>query len=212
MKNLAIFMPFLRRLRPKNRNSGSGERGPRSFGGRIGWMLRTPGLIVLMWLAGGCGPSAEDEVGRGVELFNQGKFDEAAVAFKAASSKAPDRPEPHNNLGIVYATRGLYEEAVAEYQKAVQLDPDNAEPHYNLGNAYSALKQRQAAAAAYERALALAPERGEIHYNLAAVYYELDVFDKAWKHLRLASHYGAPPNLVKQLEGGLLQITGKPLD
>ena len=168
-------------------------------------------LAGVLFILSACGPSAEDELARGITFFEHGQFDEAAVAFKSASVLEPESPVPHNNLGIVYVTRGLYDEAIGAYQKAIKLDSKNAEPHFNLGNAYSTLKRVEDAAESYRQAVHLAPERGEIHYNLAATYYDLDRFDLAWKHVQLASQYGADGSMADHLERALEQITDGPL-
>jgi Flp pilus assembly protein TadD len=47
----------------------------------------------------------------------------------------PQRPEPKNNMGLVYESVGRIDEAQAQYDAALVLSPDNAELIGNLARA-----------------------------------------------------------------------------
>ena len=64
-------------------------------------------------------------------LYDQQKYYLAAWEFEYAIKAMPERPEPHNNLGLVYEAVGRFEEAISAYQCAADLDPTN--PQF-LGN------------------------------------------------------------------------------
>ena len=64
-------------------------------------------------------------------LYDQQKYYLAAWEFEYAIKAMPERPEPHNNLGLVYEAVGRFEEAISAYQCAADLDPMN--PQF-LGN------------------------------------------------------------------------------
>lgn len=63
--------------------------------------------------------------------FDQKKYYLAAWEFEHAAKLMPHRPEPHNNLGLVYESVDRLPEAIVEYQFARDLDPEN---HEYLGN------------------------------------------------------------------------------
>jgi serine/threonine-protein kinase len=87
----------------------------------------------------------------GVALREQGKLDEAVVAFLAAIRLKADFAEAHFNLGIALAMQGKLDEAAAAYREAIRLKPDYAEAHCNLGNALTRQFQFGEALAQFRR-------------------------------------------------------------
>jgi tetratricopeptide (TPR) repeat protein len=74
-------------------------------------------------------------------LAGQGKTTEAMAILQALIQEFPELPEPHNNLGVLWAAQGQLEAAAAALQMAIQ-----ARPHYktalkNLGDVYTAMAQ-----------------------------------------------------------------------
>jgi tetratricopeptide (TPR) repeat protein len=67
----------------------------------------------------------------GTIYFQQGKYYPAAWEFEYAKRKMPQRPEPHNNLGLIYERVQRYPEALDSYAQAIEIEPAN--PEY-LGN------------------------------------------------------------------------------
>lgn len=53
------------------------------------------------------------------------RFNEAAAAFQAAALKDPVKPEPHLELGKLYALQGDQPKALEAYRQALRLDPSN---------------------------------------------------------------------------------------
>ena len=64
--------------------------------------------------------------------FDQGKHYLAAWEFEYAQRMMPERPEPVNNLGLVYESIGQYQKAIPYYQLAVDFSPDCANYLGNL--------------------------------------------------------------------------------
>jgi protein O-GlcNAc transferase len=71
---------------------------------------------------------------RGVQLAQQGKYDEAAQEFERALQIRPTDTNALSNLGNIYFYAGDYDTAIERYRQAVSLKPDYAEAHSNLGN------------------------------------------------------------------------------
>jgi len=81
-------------------------------------------------------------------LAGMGNTDGAISAFEALAEDFPLRPEPANNLAVLYAEKGDYDRARKWLDKALATQPAYATAHRNLGDVYTAL-----ADLAYKRAL-----------------------------------------------------------
>lgn len=64
--------------------------------------------------------------------FDQEDFYRAAWEFEYAIKTMPSRPEPINNLGLVYEAVGRLEGAISRYEEAYALAPESAEYLGNL--------------------------------------------------------------------------------
>lgn len=75
----------------------------------------------------------------------------AEMAYKAATTLAPNDERGFIGLGNVYYDQQDFTQAVAAYRKAVEVNPKNFSVFENLGNAYYVLGQyQQAIEASYE--------------------------------------------------------------
>ena len=66
----------------------------------------------------------------------QKRYDELTIFLKGWLDKAPDDPQRHYRLGIIYEFKKEYDLAVAEYKKSIELQPDNARMLMALGRTY----------------------------------------------------------------------------
>ncbi|MCI0460721.1 MAG: tetratricopeptide repeat protein, partial [Gemmataceae bacterium] len=122
----------------------------------------------------------------GVALGQQGRLDDAVVAFQEALLRRPGSVEAWFNLGIIRAQQGKPDEAVACYQQALRLDPGYAAAHINLGAVRMQQGQREEAVACFQEALRLKPEAVEAHLNLGKAFTEQGQHEQARTHLRQA--------------------------
>jgi tetratricopeptide (TPR) repeat protein len=81
----------------------------------------------------------------GVELFNQGRYQEALVQYKRALGINPWLPEIMSNLGSVYASLKDYDQAIRWYQTALKRNPQNPKIYINLGRIYWDLGRKEEA-------------------------------------------------------------------
>ena len=58
-------------------------------------------------------------------MANQ-RVEEAVDSYRQAIECNPKNPEPHNNLGILYAAVGKLDLALEHYREALQLNPRSA--------------------------------------------------------------------------------------
>jgi predicted O-linked N-acetylglucosamine transferase (SPINDLY family) len=115
-----------------------------------------------------------------------GRAVQAVAAYRQAIALDPNRPEFHNNLGLMLQALNKLPDAAAAYRKAIALAPGMREAHFNLGLALAAMGRPADAAAAYRQALALMPEYAELHYNLANTLLALGDPDAAIDSYRRA--------------------------
>lgn len=99
---------------------------------------------------------------KGVILIEKGKTEDAITLFQALTEDAPDRPEPYNNLGLLYALQGQYEKAKNAVEMAIRIQPTYALAHENLGEIYAKMASKE-----YERALQLDPNNASLQSKLA---------------------------------------------
>ncbi len=71
-----------------------------------------------------------------VDLFGQGKRQEAAVALRALIEKNPDFYDAYESLGMVYYKMGQLDEAIEWTERLAALKPDQAMAHTNLSVFY----------------------------------------------------------------------------
>ncbi|MDT0633555.1 tetratricopeptide repeat protein [Spectribacter hydrogenooxidans] len=81
-------------------------------------------------------------------LAQAGDTDAAINLFGELAREHPDRPEPANNLAVLYSRQNDYEQARRWLEAAMETHPAYATAHRNLGDVYTAL-----AAVAYSKAL-----------------------------------------------------------
>ncbi|MFD3166065.1 tetratricopeptide repeat protein [Herpetosiphon sp. NSE202] len=135
-------------------------------------MKRTPAIVstgLLLVALTGCGaPSAADMNAEGNALYEQGVYGQALNQYKEAALMAPDRPEPHVNLGNTRYQMGDYLGAVEAPNAALQTaDPaTQAIIYYNQGNAHFRLEELDEAIDAYKKTLRINPDDLDAKYNL----------------------------------------------
>ena len=129
-------------------------------------------LVVCLALGGGVGagrPRGQDKVKAanekaaqdyfkyGLILAEEGRYADAAKAFRQALGIKPDWAEAHSLLGSVLTQTGDLHGAEQELRKAVQLKPDYAEGWNYLGEFLKAHGKEQEAQEAFAKAKQYAP-------------------------------------------------------
>jgi protein O-GlcNAc transferase len=146
---------------------------------------------------------------RGIKLFQQGKFAEAAVELERAVALRPNDAGAVSNLANIEFYRGDVDRAIAGYLRALELKPDFAEAHNNLGSALEKQGRLTKAIAHWHEALRLRPAFAEPHNNLANALLGEDKAEDAAVHCRHALRIRpAFPEALNNL-GIALQKLGK---
>jgi tetratricopeptide (TPR) repeat protein len=135
-------------------------------------------LILLLSLPqaqqGQAQPSAvEVAFNRAVGLQHEGRWPEAADAWRKFLELEPSHAGAHANLGAVLSRLGRYDEAVKSYDDALRLNPRLTEALFNLGVAHYRAGQFAKAAEALSRYLADRPESWQARQMLGLALIEL---------------------------------------
>jgi tetratricopeptide (TPR) repeat protein len=98
-------------------------------------------------------------------LFEKlGRRAEAIAGYEALTGDYPQRPEPYNNLAVLYAAQGEHNKARDALLNAINTHPSYATAYENLGNIYTKM-----AISAYNKALELDKQQRPAPISLAAI-------------------------------------------
>jgi Flp pilus assembly protein TadD len=101
---------------------------------------------------------------RGVELLEDGSFEEAAVPLAAAAKQAPEKSSVREALGRAYFRNRQFAEAATEFEAVVETHPVNDYAHFCLGRALSLTGRTDRARHHLALASNLRPERRDYRF------------------------------------------------
>jgi Flp pilus assembly protein TadD len=96
---------------------------------------------------------------RGLELLEDGSFQEATEPLAEAARRAPEKSSVREALGRAYFRNRQFAEAAAEFEAVVETHPVNDFAHFCLGRALSLTGQTKRARHHLALASNLRPER-----------------------------------------------------
>ena len=115
----------------------------------------------------------------GLNLLNQGEYENAITEFTNAICLNPQNPNAYNNRGIAYKRLGQTQRAIQDYDQAIRLDPQYDPAYYNRGLAYADLGQYQRAIQDYDQAIRLDPQYAPAYNNRGITYADLGQYQRA---------------------------------
>lgn len=121
----------------------------------------------------------------GINLYHEGKMEEAGEAFTKAIELFPLSAVAHNNLGMVLRYQGKTGEALTHYQEAIRLNPNYAEAENNMGLIYDKTGSIDQAAIHYKRAIHIKPAVPVFHLNYATLLERKGDFSNARKEYQI---------------------------
>ena len=113
---------------------------------------------------------ADDYIGRGLRLEDQGSYEEALALYTRARELFPNDPRPIHRGGVVLIRLDRREEARDAFTEAATLRGDYAPALTNLGNMALEQDDVEGAIQLYRRAIAASPDYPGAHHNLAVAY------------------------------------------
>ena len=99
---------------------------------------------------------ADNRYNAALDLYNEGKYEEALAGFKAIIASGYEGADLHNDLAVTYYHLGRYEECLQECRYVLHETGETSEfahAYYNAGRAAEALNQPQRAYDNYKLAL-----------------------------------------------------------
>ena len=108
---------------------------------------------------------------KGVELYKEGRFKEAAENFEQARSPGATNAILYANLGSAYASAGEAQKAKANFLKAFEQKPNDPDILLNLARFYEAQKDFEPAIDYYQKLTTLKPDDSNVKRNLAYCDY-----------------------------------------
>ncbi|MBI4445171.1 MAG: tetratricopeptide repeat protein [Acidobacteria bacterium] len=111
----------------------------------------------------------------GLQLFNEGKYQEAVDSYKQALAQAEDQPYIWANLGQAHAKIKQYNEAIEAFNKALTLKTDDPALYQNLGNVYAEMGEVEKAKETFEKAASMSAttnpkDAANNYYNMGVTY------------------------------------------
>lgn len=121
-------------------------------------------------------------VEQGIELHDQGKYDEAIAKYKAALDIDKNSTLANYELSYTCMHTQKYEEGIKYSEKVIKLNADNQHAAYVvLGSCLDLLGKPDKAIKTYEEGLKKFPVSNLLNYNLALTSYNQQDYDAAEK-------------------------------
>lgn len=156
-------------------------------------------LVLLAWCNGaaqsaaGFAQTAETEqqverlAARAEQLENEGKWDEAAAAYRDILKIDPQSVAALNRLGAIEVRLGQFAAGTRYYKQALALNPDEFVTNLNLGIAYIKMQDFRGAVPPLERAVEAEPNNFQARELLAGALVGENDFVRAIPQLEKAS-------------------------
>jgi tetratricopeptide (TPR) repeat protein len=139
----------------------------------------------------------------GLNLFREGKVDEAIAQYRAGLAHNPKHSPTWCALGNAYASRGEFHESVAYYRQSLKADSDWHAPHLGLANALAMEHRWEEATSHYLRAVSIDPASWDGYYDFAVALEAQGKFEKAIVNYRRSLEIN-PQNWSAQYKVGHL--------
>lgn len=112
-------------------------------------------------------------------VAERGQTSTALGLLGEARTVAPDDPEIHYNLGVLYYRAAQYDAAVKAFDDAIAKKADHDNALNNKGVTLEKQGKLEDAKLAFEKAAAVDPSNAFAHYNLGLVLFKLRKFKEA---------------------------------
>lgn len=110
---------------------------------------------------------------RGYKLYEQSKYEEAALAYEEATKLSATQWGYFFNLGLAYKKLDKMEEGVAAFRKAVELNPESFSSNKELGEVLGQSGNYEEAKVYYQKAIEISPDEPDAFYNLGVCLMNL---------------------------------------
>jgi len=146
---------------------------------------------------------------KGIRHHQEGRFQEAAEAYRKVLAIQPGLAEVQCNFGSALEAVGEHWQAKAAFEQALSIAPNLASAHFNLGNLYRKQRQWNDAASCYRRALDADPKSAQGYNNLGLVLLETGKPEDAIECFRQAVRLKVPFSSAYANLGNALRLAGR---
>ncbi len=147
-------------------------------------------LLIFMFASGGCSTATINHQDAGVQLSNEGHWEEAITEFNEAIRVNPRDSLAYYNRANAYRNLGEYHLAIQDYDEVLGLNPRDALAYNSRADAYLKLSEYHLAIQDYDEALAIFPQLGEAYAGRARSYQFLGRDLEAQQDLDRAVEFG----------------------
>ena len=145
--------------------------------------------VIFLALAG-CNNATTNHQEAGVQLSNNGHWEEAITEFDEAISVNPRDSLAYYNRANAYRNLGEYRLAIQDYDEVLGLNPRDALAYNSRADAYLNLGEYHLAIQDYDEALAIFPQLGEAYAGRARSYQFLGRDSEAQQDVDRAVEFG----------------------
>jgi tetratricopeptide (TPR) repeat protein len=124
----------------------------------------------------------EELMAEAADFRRKGLVTRAKEKYLECQRLAPERFEPHFELGNMYAMAGLNKPAIVAWKKAQELNPEHYELELNMGKILHKLGQKDKAKENFANAMSLKEQDPEPRYYMGLLAYEEKHFESAESH------------------------------
>ncbi len=128
-----------------------------------------------------------EEFRKGIEIFKEGKCEEAIVIFKGVLEKFPDAYIVNLNIGNSYFQMERYEEAEKYYQKVLEKQSDYVHALMGIGNCYVNQGNNKKALEWYGKIGFEKIDDATVLYNIGTIFYNNSKVEEALKYYKKAA-------------------------
>ena len=130
---------------------------------------------------------AVTEFDKGNQLLQDGKVEDAIVAYCCAIELNPGNSWFYHHLGEALAKQGRFDEAVTAFCSAIELKPDFSWSHHHLGDTLAQQQKWKEATEAFRKGIELNPQHFGTYCGLGQSLEKLGLLDEAIAAYRRAS-------------------------
>jgi tetratricopeptide (TPR) repeat protein len=146
---------------------------------------------------------------QGTVALSEGRFAEAADAFRRMVAADPEEPIAYMDLGTALLQQGDVSGALTEYRESLRLSQGNPRLHYNLGLAYTLRKTYAKALQHYQQAVELDPGFENAHFNAANLLMRLGNMAEAGQHYRRVNELNPSHGFARFMQAMTLVRLGR---
>jgi tetratricopeptide (TPR) repeat protein len=139
---------------------------------------------------------AVTEFDKGNQLLQDGKLEDAIVAYSHAIELNPTNSWFHEQLGEALAKLERLDEAVTAFRCAIELKPDFAWSYHHLGDALVQQQKWEEATEAFRKGIELNPQHFGTYCGLGQSLEKLGLLDEAIAAYRRASQLNPDANWI----------------